>query len=486
LAAAGLLRASRHGGRADCGRWEDVAMPLSAWVVYALFALAAIALFRWRPPAEAAWAVFLGGWLLLPVGDWPPTPAGRFPYWITGLALPSDVGGSKAMLAPAMALLGSLVADPGRWRRLRPVPLDALPLLWCLAPLWTAPWHADPAPAPLAASAEALLAWGGPWWLGRLYAADAAGRTTLLHALRAAGVACLPIALLEAFTGPWLHDALYGPHPFRHDGEDRYLGFRPLGFFENGNQYGVWVALCALAGLALAKDRRGRWLAGVLVVQALAAQSVGAIVLMVVGAVLLALGPRPRRSWLVGLPLAAVLFAGVYASGRLPIHHWARDTAWGAKALTLSRTIGRASLAWRVSQDQKLAREATARPMVGSGRWDWFMTSGTRPWGLPLLLAGAYGLPALAAAFGMLLLPSWVWAWRRAGEYRADRADGRPAASLDATAALALLPLLTVGDALLNSFLFFPALAIAGGLAAKGGARDAEVARHSAGPSAKI
>ena len=78
-------------------------------LVYLAFAFAALAVFRWRPPAEAALAVFLGGWVLLPVGHFPLGSADvEFPYWITGLAVPSDMLLTKAWVAPAAAVLGLL------------------------------------------------------------------------------------------------------------------------------------------------------------------------------------------------------------------------------------------------------------------------------------------------------------------------------------------------------------------------------------------
>jgi hypothetical protein len=76
-------------------------------LVYLVFALASLASFRvWRPPV-AALVVFLGGWLLLPVGHFPAGSAStEFPYRITGLAVPSDMLPTKAWLAPAAVVMG--------------------------------------------------------------------------------------------------------------------------------------------------------------------------------------------------------------------------------------------------------------------------------------------------------------------------------------------------------------------------------------------
>ena len=66
-------------------------------------------------------------------------------------------------------------------------------------------------------------------------------------------VACLiliiPIAVVETYLRPLLYSWVYDLHPYRFDGQERYFGFRPLAFFENGNQYGIWVAATALAAV---------------------------------------------------------------------------------------------------------------------------------------------------------------------------------------------------------------------------------------------
>ena len=120
------------------------------------------------------------------------------------------------------------------------------------------------------------------------------------------------------------------------------------------------------------------------------------------------------------------------------------------------RASGRGSATWRVSQDLKTLPLLRREIFWGTGRWDWFRPAGTRPWGLPLLILGAYGLVGLAllgAAFGGALV-----------RLAAIARSGGPNA---AGARLAiLLLLLSAIDALFNSFLFYPAIA---GAALSGG-----------------
>jgi hypothetical protein len=60
--------------------------------VFATFGIAALVVFRYLVPAVAVAATCLSGWLLLPVGNYPPGSADvAFAYWITGSAVPSDM-----------------------------------------------------------------------------------------------------------------------------------------------------------------------------------------------------------------------------------------------------------------------------------------------------------------------------------------------------------------------------------------------------------
>lgn len=436
-------------------------------IVYLAFAVGALLAFRaWRP-AVAVLVVFLGGWLVLPVGHYPAGSAeAPFPYWITGLAVPSDMLLTKAWVAPAAALLGVVAFDRGTLRGFRPGPVDLPMALWCTWPLLR--WPFLPATDPAAAIGCLYLAgtWGLPWLLGRLYFSGPAARCLLARGLALAGLACLPIALLEGLQGPIAYGAVYEPHPFRHDGIERYLGYRPLGFFEDGNQYGIWVSLCALAALWLAaapgpgrRTRGAGAVAAAVALTALAAQSVGALAMLATGAAFLGIcrWQHPRRL-AVAAAAALTLVGALYVSGRVPITRLAKDTAIGRQVVDGLRSVGRGSFGWRIAQDQKLLPRATARPLVGNPGWDWWRAQSTRPWGLSVLVLGQFGLPGLCLCLGSLLWPAGRVAWQA------------PPGSGWTPAGLPLMLATVVGlagvDALMNSFVFFPALLIGGGLAA--------------------
>lgn len=428
------------------------------------YLLLAPLLLRWLRPPAGVLAVVLGGWLLLPVGQFPAEAASSsFPYWIIGTALPSDMLMTKAWVAPAAAVLGLMLFQRPALTRLRPGRVDVPILVWCGWPLLQALFVDAPRPGAALASLYLAGTWGLSWLLGRACFASAADRVTLLKGLALAGLACLPFALIEGPFGPHIYEAIYEPHPFRLDGPVRYLGYRPIGLFEHGNQYGLWVALCALAALWLAASlpgRRWRAIAAIDLGVALAAQSVGAVLLLALGILFLTACRWWRPRAMLATAAAALVVAGAtYVSGVLPIERIGRDTAFGRHVVDNLRAVGRDSFAWRIAQDQRLLPAATARPLTGSGAWDWWRAQQRRPWSFTILALGQFGLIGLAACLMTWLAPAVV-----AG-------SGVPAgpgwASSGAPLVLAALIVLSVLDALLNSFVFYPSLLAAGALAVR-------------------
>lgn len=434
-----------------------------AWVV------AALAMFRLCKPAVAVLGSYLGGWILLPVGAYPSSASDAvFSYWIIGLALPSDMGLTKAWVASGSALLGVVLFDRETLRRLRPTWLDLPIVLWCLWPGLASMFADAPRPSAVLAMAYLFGCWGVPWLLGRLYFSSLEGQRFLVKGLVISALTCLPFSLIEGAFGPRVYDWVYGPHPFRFDGDVRYVGFRPLGFFENGNQFGLWISLCALAALWLARASpagRQRWWGGaalLLVAMAIAAQSIGALLLLALGAGALWASGHVRARLMIAAATALLVLAGaVYVSGAVPIDRIARNTSVGREVVAGFRALGRGSFTWRISQDQKLLPVAMKSPAVGTAQWDWWRANGTRPWGLSLLVIGQYGLGGLVLVLATLLGPALAATWR-APVASVWHPEGVPLL-------LAALVLLTVVDALLNSFFFFPAIVAAGGLAAARG-----------------
>lgn len=440
-------------------------MQPAQWVGLAVLMGSALIAFKALPPRTAALLIFFGGWLFAPVGVFPAgSSQAEHPYWILGSALPSDMLLHKAWVVPCAVLLGALLFDRASLRRFRPSWFDAPLLLWCAWPLLQALLVVgDPRPEGVLASLYLFGTWGLTWLVGRLYCRGTEGLQALPRALALAGLACLPFALAEGLAGAQTYGWFFEPHPFREDGDERYLGWRPLGFFENGNQYGLWISLCALVAAWLAwsrgaTDRRWRALAWLVGAMALAAQSIGGLALALLGAGVLGLSSRLRPRHMVAAALAAAFaVSAVYVSGAVPVARIANETALGRAAVGAIKSVGRGSFTWRIAQDQRALPLAMARPLIGTGQWDWWRSQPSRPWGLAMLLLGQFGLIGTALAAGTLLLPAARIAWQ------APRGDALSARALPWL--LAIVVLLAMLDAVLNSFVFFPAVLIAAALA---------------------
>jgi hypothetical protein len=439
--------------------------------IFTAFGIAALLLFRFVVPATAVAVTCVAGWLVLPVGHYPTGSAeALLPYWITGAAVPSDMLLTKAWWPPVVALAGALVTDRETLARWRPGWLDVPIISWCLWPIGQWSFVANPDPQPWIASLYLAAAWGAPWLLGRVYFCGDNGGRRLMMATVAGLAVITPIALIESILGPRVYGWIYEVHPFRFDGQQRYVGFRPLAFFENGNQYGIWVAVTALAAIWLWQSTphspaRGRLAAVALlgIVVALMSQSVGAIVLLCTGLALSSMTGRPIKRWVLPLIfLASVLGGTIYLSGVIPLRAIADHTLIGHRMIDIVRSTGRASFTWRIARDQRALPLIAAHPVIGTARWDWWRQNGERPWGLALLIIGQFGLVGLLLAFSSLLTPvfrAFAFYWRP-GAWR-----------LQPELPLAVMVLMAVADALLNSFFFYPAILAAGALATDDGER---------------
>lgn len=429
-------------------------------VIHLLWSAIAIGLFRTVRPNVAIWLVLIGGWLVLPPANY--AAAGDpavLPYWIIGSALPSDIWFSKAWAAPAIATICSFLYDRARWAALRLKLADTPLLLFCIWPSVQALLVEAADPGGLASTAYLGGVWGLPWLIAKLYLHTADDAKRLAGTLALLSLSLLPVAIAEGTTEWRLHTALLGSHPFAYDGSVRYVGHRPQALFEHGNQYGIWCAGAALAAYwRLGAATGGRpgviWSGSTLILLAmtLASQSAGALILLVAGYAMLTLrGAFGMMRRLAPFLAAAMLMLGaLHVSGTVPLRDLAEKTPAGTMARDMFRAAGRQSLPWRVGQDLKTLPIVQRRLLTGHARWDWFREAGTRPWGLPLLLLGQFGLVGLIAVVAALG-GSFYAQLRRAVQVG------------DATARLYVVLLLLFGvDALLNSFLFYPALLLTG------------------------
>jgi hypothetical protein len=305
-----------------------------------------------------------------------------------------------------------------------------------------------------------------PWLLGRIYFSDDGSLLLAAKACVIAGLCYLPICLFEICTGPQLYAFFYGYQPYRWVGAARYVGFRPIGFLEDGNQLGIWMATATLLAVFLFVHRLTSsilglpigWVAAGLAGVTLLSQSVGSILLLLF---LLPLALLKRRSILQAF--VAVLVLGVLGcalfrmSNLVSLRALAQRNDMVHSLSNALTSIGRHSLVWRFARDESHIAVALQKPLLGSGQWNWWQNGDSRPWSLWLLVFGMYGLVGLIAFGSILLLPVIRAVWLPAG------ADARNEPNL--RLAMAALILMVAVDDLLNGAMILPYLLIMGGLA---------------------
>ena len=203
--------------------------------VYAAYAIAVFAAV-WKFGADRAVAPALCFglvWLpplvhpeLWPADDW------RVP----GGALPTPFYLGKALVVPLVVLAAGIMfgrdrAMP-RWRA-----VDAVVAAFCLWPLVQALLF-RPAASPAGWFSAMYLSgtWGGMWLIGRRYLGSVNDIAVFAWALALSALSIIPLAVFESISGLRVYERVIGAHPFADVGQERWLGSRPLAFFEDGNQ----------------------------------------------------------------------------------------------------------------------------------------------------------------------------------------------------------------------------------------------------------
>jgi hypothetical protein len=427
-----------------------------------------LALYRPKSPEGSVRFIaftYIGGLTFLPAVAYDGVmPEVIVPTWFIGALIPSKhVVISKVWIAALAALAAGLRLD---WRRIaafRPGLIDMPIALFCLLPFAQAVL-VNEVPAPSTFRTFLLLTgcWGLPWFLGRIYLNGLAARIAVADALIICTLLLLPVAVFEGTSLLRLHELLFGPHPFGRDGTVRALSFRPIAFFEHGNQYGIWLAAASFAAWWRARfckpgENTGlRWLvAFVLIIMTLAAQSFGAIALLFMAIVWLECAPfldRHRWSWrlaLVGIvSFAIVLARQVYVGAK---------TGYEAPPLSqLTAMFGdmhRQTLVWRMDRALDSIAGIKGQLLFGHARWDWYSSGNFRPWDLTLMLVGQFGLVGL----GLVTLTIVSATRLRHSDFAGIRGSTRHLA-------LGLIGMAVI-DALMNSYVFYPGLVMLGALA---------------------
>ena len=452
---------------------------LLAWVPISLF-------FFYRRPARVALLItFVAGWALLPTANFRPTD-NPFPYWILGVCLPAGYFVTKATMTGLAGLLGVLLFDGRSLRRFRFSVWDVPMMLWCIVPLLSGAANHSAYQGALRAGvrgmAYQILAWGVPYLLGRMYFRDNASLALAAKAFVIAGLCYVPICLIELCAGPQLYAHVYGYQPYRWLGAERYIGFRPIGFLEDGNQLGIWMAAATLSAAGLWKEHRALrvfglpigWAGIVLFCATMLCQSAGSILFLVwLLPLVLVSSLAFRRGLVIAFAVLVLAFAGLRLANVISVRQLVDSGGPARAAASFLARVGRQSFGWRLAQDERHVRTALARPALGWGGWDWWRNGEGRPWGLWLLAYGMYGGVGLLALEGLQFLPVMGAAWLPAArdelsyeepyeeEIEAARAHSRENGVRLGWAAAILLAAI---DNLLNCGMILPLVLAIGGM----------------------
>jgi hypothetical protein len=445
-------------------------MPAAAnWTVaaaLAVFPLLVVLAFMQLSPRRAVLASYVLGWLFLPV---------------VHVELFGFLDYDKGTQVPLVITLAIAVFDGRRLARFRLQPIDLPMLAFCMVPLVSSlgndlGWYDG-----ISGVVYQIINWGLPYLAGRLYCATDEGLRELARVVVGGGLLYVPFCLWEVRFSPQLHRFVYGYH--QHDWLQVFRGggFRPMVFMDHGLMVGLWMAAATLLAVALwSAGARRMWglPAGVVVLvlagTTLACKSLGSIILLAVGTIVL-LGSRFLRT---SIPVALlVAVPTLYVTARV-------SGDWAGSELTAyvrDFSTDRAdSLAFRLDAEERLRVKALEHPLVGWGGWGRSLVRASDEPGrtalvvtdsLWIIVIGKYGLLGLASLLAVFAMPVFAL-WRLCKPWR----QSEPAAVCAWGLALALT--LYAIDNLVNAMPNPAFVVAAGALCGLGRSRTAPAARR--------
>ena len=371
------------------------------------------------PPRRAVLTAFLFAWLFLPVAS---------------IKFAAGIPAYDKMSATCVGIMAAAILfDLPRIATLRPSWFDIPVIVWCVCP-FASSMSNDLGPYDgLSAAFKQTVAWGMPYFIGRVYFRDAEALRELAIGLFIGGLIYVPLCLIELRMSPQLHNWVYGNQQSSFVQTLRLGGWRPMVFMSHGLMVGMWMCMTALIGVWL-------WFSGsmkllhrvpvifpvvALLCTAVLCKSTGAILLLALGLAVIFTCYR--------LNTRALVFALIALA---PLYMFTRGTgAWngGELADTAHAFVGyeRArSLEFRLRNETMLAEHALNRPYFGWGGWgrnrvfdkyhrDLSVTDGL--WIITLGVNGIVGLASwtimmlMPVVAVMLRLPTALWRTARAG-----------------------------------------------------------------------
>ncbi len=441
-----------------------VPIAMFGWIPVVILAFAVL------PPRRAVISTFLVAWLFLPM---------------VGYDLPGLPDYTKTSATCVGVLLAAALFDGNRFLSFRPRLIDVPMAVWCVVPYFSLTSYGWGAYEGLATILSTTVAWGLPYFIGRLYFNDLRAIRELAIGIFIGGLGYVPLCLFEIRFSPQLHALVYGFHQHEWIQTLRGGGYRPTVFMQHGLAVGTFMCTASLVGLWLWRTKSLRTVMGVpilwptlvLVATAVLCKSSGATVLMLIG-----VGVLWWTKWF-RKPLAVMALIGVptaYILART-VGGWS-----GHELVDLAGLISQdreGSLQTRLNSETALWTLVQPQLWVGAGRFVYCLERvnnegfGVIPDGMWIIALGCNGLIGLAAFVGILTLPPALLLRRLKTRFWAHPAVG-------AAAVCAVVVALYLIDCLFNAMTNPILLLAAGGVASIATLRDPFAGLARAAPAA--
>ena len=410
-------------------------------------------LFR-EKPAASLFAIYLVGSVFLPISTFGNLVEQSDAFvQVLGNALPYGSWWNRAVLLGPMVLILAILRTWLIGTRATLSWPDWMMLMWVLVPVLTGFANDSPLTSDIWQSVYLALTWGAPFAAVRLTVRGKQEIPAALRIIVTVGVITAVLALMEFAFGRFFYAGIYGWHPFKDQGLTRYFGHRPLLFFEDPNQIGMWWATLAIAAWTVWRRSRNTVARGWLMLAVATPfffQAIGASLLTVGGLGILQIG---RRRVIASILIALFLLAVCLIVIRGPLLRYGRQfsesTYAGQIAKSILRNSSMGSFGWRMVLEERNEHLLRQRIAFGWGDVNYWRQDqiSERPWGLATLVVGAYGIVGLCVWGVMTVVPCAIVFARGTGRYSADDLPLR---------ALTVILLIHGVDASLNSAYFLP------------------------------
>ncbi|NJK38152.1 MAG: O-antigen ligase domain-containing protein [Oscillatoriales cyanobacterium RM2_1_1] len=337
--------------------------PQANFTMLAWMPVVVLGFFRFLPPRRAVIVSFIGAWLFLPQ---------RVSFEFLGLP------DYDRMSATCYSIfLATVVYDAQRFRSFKVTWLDVPMIVWCfLGPFSTALVNGLGAYEGASAVLDRVVAYGLPYFFGRVYLNDWIGQRQMAISMFVSGLIYAPLCVLEVIISPQLHRMVYGYHGINQFSQGMRLGgFRPTVFMRHGLSVGMWMMAATLIGLWLWQSGvlKSLWaipmavlIAGMIVTVVLV-KSTGAYAYLIYGVLVLFVAKWFRTS----LPLLVLIvllsgYLGLAASGNFSGESKDRIVSISADIAGEERSQ---SLQFRLDNEEVLGEKAREQPIFGWGRW---------------------------------------------------------------------------------------------------------------------